>query len=481
VVTTIHSVSVFQGFGWSTTPLATQVYSYDSASRLTSETDKEGTASFTYDNANELTGVTCSRSESYSYDLNGNRTGTGYHTTVMNEMTTAPGHTYTYDNTGNLISDNNGSSITTYTYDYRNRLVSVTTGGTVVATYTYNALNQRIGVNDGGTQTWTVYDGPSPDAHPYADFNGSGSLTMHYLFGPGEVNGAVMSVILARTSSGGTTAWYLTDKLGSVRDVVDSSGNVLDHTVYDGFGNIVTETNATNGDRFKFAGMQYDAITGQYFDDARWYGCGSGRYSSLDPMGFAAGDANFYRYVFNYTTGAVDPSGKAAVDWTQVDPFRSLGPEQWKYLRDLIKVLEKMKNQSGLSNEDMRVLQGIINSLKKASFLIMIDPGMIQKMDGNHYPGTDLIYLNPMFFNTTLPEQVKVLLHEGYHMAYEYDKNDKALLLKNRPLPYPNRTPTSPEHYAEFYAERVRGWLKLTPEWDSFTRLTWLPWFSGHP
>jgi RHS repeat-associated protein len=298
--------------GWSVTPLATQVYSYDNASRLTSETDAEGTASFTYDNSNELTGVSGSRSESYSYDLNGNRTGTGYHTTVMNELSTAPGHTYTYDNAGNLISDNNGSATTTYTYDYRNRLINLTTGATVVATYTYNALNQRIGVKDNGTQAWTVYYGSSPDAHPYADFNGSGSLTMRYLFGPGALNGAVTSVILARTSSGGTTAWYLTDKLGSVRDIVDTSGNVLDHIVYDSFGNIVTETNASNGDRFKFAGMQYDSTTGQNYDHARWYGSAPGRFVSLDPKSFAAGDANIYRYVSNNPTNQVDTSGEFA-------------------------------------------------------------------------------------------------------------------------------------------------------------------------
>ena len=46
----------------------------------------------------------------------------------------------------------------------------------------------------------------------------------------------------------------------SVRDIVNStSGGTLDHIVYDSFGNIVTETNATNGDRFKFAGMEYDS------------------------------------------------------------------------------------------------------------------------------------------------------------------------------------------------------------------------------
>ena len=63
--------------------------------------------------------------------------------------------------------------------------------------------------------------------------------------------------------------WYLTDNLGSVRDIVSSAGSQLDHIVYDSFGNIVTETNAANGDRFKFAGMQYDSTTSQYFDNRR--------------------------------------------------------------------------------------------------------------------------------------------------------------------------------------------------------------------
>ena len=65
--------------------------------------------------------------------------------------------------------------ITTYTYDYRNRLTGVKQGGTIIATYTYNALDQRIGIQDsGGSTTWTVYNGTSADALPYADFNGSG-------------------------------------------------------------------------------------------------------------------------------------------------------------------------------------------------------------------------------------------------------------------------------------------------------------------
>ena len=94
-----------------------------------------------------------------------------------------------------------------------------------MATYTYDALNRRIGADVNGTQTWTVYDGQNP----YADFTPGGSggavLSERYLYGP------AVDEILARTSSGGTTAWYLTDHEGSVRDIVNTSGNELDHLV----------------------------------------------------------------------------------------------------------------------------------------------------------------------------------------------------------------------------------------------------------
>jgi len=306
---TDQAVTPVSGGGSTITPLATYVYSYDNADRVTSEKDAEGTASFTYDNAHELTAVSGSRTESYSYDLNGNRTGTGYSTTVMNETATSPGTTYTYDNAGNMISAKTGSTITTYTYDYRNRLTEVTTGGSVVATYTYNALDQRIGIKDNSTQTWTVYNGSDADATPYADFNGSGSLTQRYLYGPGVVNGAVVDELLARTSAGGTTAWYLPDKLGSVRDIVSPTGTELDHVVYDSFGNVLTETNATNGDRFKYAGMEFDSAIGQYYDRARFYDAATGRFMGQDPMAFGGGDSNLYRYVTNGPANSTDPTG----------------------------------------------------------------------------------------------------------------------------------------------------------------------------
>ena len=99
--------------------------------------------------------------------------------------------------------------------------------------------------------------------------------------------------------------------LGSVREF-QHVGTVLDHVVYDSFGNIVTETNSANGDRFKFTGMQLTRVISQYYDDARWYSATRGTFISLDPMGFSAGGLNLYAYVTNDPSNAVDTTGLAA-------------------------------------------------------------------------------------------------------------------------------------------------------------------------
>jgi len=288
--------------------LAAYAYGYDDANRQTSEQNAEGTVTYGYDNANELTGASGSRAEAYAYDANGNRTMTGYATGAGNRMTSGAGYTYAYDAEGNLTSKTQtagGTAVTTYSYDYRNRLTGVTVrasaGGAVTSqsTYTYDAQDRRIGVNANGTPTWTAYDGQNP----YADFNGAGVMQTRYLYGP------AVDALLARTSAVGTTAWYLTDKLGTVRDITNTSGSVIDHLAYYGYGKVLTESQPANGDRFKFTGREYDVAAGLYFYRARYYDAASGRFVREDPRGFDAGDADLYRYVGNGPTNGSDPSG----------------------------------------------------------------------------------------------------------------------------------------------------------------------------
>jgi RHS repeat-associated protein len=104
----------------------------------------------------------------------------------------------------------------------------------------------------------------------------------------------------------------LTDHLGSIRDIVNTSGTVLDHLSYDSYGNVLSESNSANGDKFKFDGMQYDDALGIYYVNARWYDPASGKFISLDPLKFHAGDTNLYRYVQNSPTSMTDPTGRIA-------------------------------------------------------------------------------------------------------------------------------------------------------------------------
>jgi RHS repeat-associated protein len=101
----------------------------------------------------------------------------------------------------------------------------------------------------------------------------------------------------------------LTDHLNSVRLVLDESGAVLDQIAYDAFGNIVAQLNPLLANPILFASREFDAETGLYYNRARYLDPATGRWTTQDPLGFAAGDANLYRYVGNMATMLVDPSG----------------------------------------------------------------------------------------------------------------------------------------------------------------------------
>ena len=65
--------------------------------------------------------------------------------------------------------------------------------------------------------------------------------------------------------------WYLTDHLGSVRDVVNDAGVVLDHIDYDAFGNITNETNPAQAPLFGFQGMRLGPADGAGTPTTGWY------------------------------------------------------------------------------------------------------------------------------------------------------------------------------------------------------------------
>ncbi len=59
----------------------------------------------------------------------------------------------------------------------------------------------------------------------------------------------------------------------------------------------------------RFAGQYEDAETGLHYNWHRYYDPDLGRNISVDPLGFSAGDENFYAYVWNDPANFIDPRG----------------------------------------------------------------------------------------------------------------------------------------------------------------------------
>ncbi len=206
--------------------MTTIIYTYDPLYRLT--------------NANYTSGSVFT----YTYDAVGNRLteqtelgATTYYTyDVANRLTNVGLTAYTWDNNGNLLYD----GAITYTYDVANRLITATQS---VNTYgfTYNGLGDRLrqmvngvpityalDINTGLTQV--LADGPNV-----------------YLYGVNRV----------AQQSPTSTDYFLSDALGSVRQLTTVTASVTLARSYQPFGTILNSTGA---------GTTSYAFTGEWHD-----------------------------------------------------------------------------------------------------------------------------------------------------------------------------------------------------------------------
>ena len=99
---------------------------------------------------------------------------------------------------------------------------------------------------------------------------------------------------------------YACDEMGSITDITDCHGTVLNHYTYDAFGNRTVEEETVEN-RFGFAGEMLDAVTGQYYLRARFYNPVIARFLSEDT--YYGDGLNLYAYCHNNPVGYVDPSG----------------------------------------------------------------------------------------------------------------------------------------------------------------------------
>ena len=141
------------------------------------------------------------------------------------------------------------------------------------------------------------------------------TLATTYFNGPGTDQ---LLAVEDHTGEIDDVVWTLADHLGSIRTYVtldESTGQVTgaEQLLYAAFGQEQERLgNDIGTDEIliaRFTGREYDAAAELYYYRNRYYDAVLGRFLSQDPIGFAAGDANLYRYVGNGPTNATDPTG----------------------------------------------------------------------------------------------------------------------------------------------------------------------------
>ena len=190
---------------------------------------------------------------------------------------------------------NDGTNVWTYLYNAQDQMTKVLENGVVVQQNYYDGEGRRVEQAVGGVTTLYLYAGLNV---LYEKNLQTGVATKH-VYADGEQVAAI-------TTAG--TFFLSQDELGSTRLVTSGSSKVFSSD-YVPYG---VEYGATGSEEYMYAGMLYDAVTGLYYDNARFYDPSTGKFLTADPIGGGKSDPqslNGYAYARDNPLAIVDPSG----------------------------------------------------------------------------------------------------------------------------------------------------------------------------
>ena len=336
----------------------TTSYSYDANDNITSKaiTLADNTSLDivnTYDSKNRVTGTGLgSVQQTYSYDQYEQLTGT---------VDTANGFTesYTYDSRGNILTktkvyddENTPAETTTFTYGnsaWPDELTSVNgtsltydangnvlTYGNMEFEWTNGRVLSQITVNP---------EDPNDTADIYSyTYDESGIRTSKTVNGTTTYFTTRDGVILSQTDGtntlyfqydnrdvpvgfqlNGTQYFYLTNQMGDVIGITDSAGSLIATYTYGAWGEVLAITPATSGSSaqlaiananpLRYRGYYWDAETGYYYLQSRYYSSLLARFMIADNLHFVLDTKedrcgeNLYLYVSNCPIDMVDKTG----------------------------------------------------------------------------------------------------------------------------------------------------------------------------
>jgi len=265
-------------------------YSYDHADRLTSAsvgTDLSLPATpqyaYEYDAASNITGLTANAPKKTIAYTSTNAISTGTYD-ANGSPTALDGATYAWDGANRLAKYVSGVNESDFVYDGQSRLVRIIDkmAGIVTGDHAYTWCGMQRCLERDNTQ--------------------SGSPVSKQYFDQGELQGA-------------TGLYYVIDRLGSVRQLVDSSGTIQAQYEYDAYGKRTQVSGAKNSD-FGFTGLFHHARSDLNLAVYRAYNLSYSCWLNRDPQG-ENGGLNLYAYVSGNPVNEIDPLGLELVSLSE--------------------------------------------------------------------------------------------------------------------------------------------------------------------
>ena len=215
-----------------------------------------------------------------------------------------------YDSNGNLTTDENNYR---FVYDAWNKVVQVkNSSNVVIVTYGRDALYRHVTDTVGSTVTDRFF---STDWQLLETKVGSNTVTRN-VWSPVYIDGLVLR---DRDTDGNGTLderlYLLQDANWNTTALVNSTGTVQERYTYTPFGQVTfrdasgsTLSGSAKDWVFLHQGGERIAAGDCEFRN-QVYSPSLGRWLSNDPLGFEAGDQNWYRTIGNNPGNGVDPSG----------------------------------------------------------------------------------------------------------------------------------------------------------------------------
>ncbi|MCX6879390.1 MAG: hypothetical protein NTW21_37150 [Verrucomicrobia bacterium] len=238
--------------------------------------------------------------------------------TVKQGAATVKSYGYSYDHSGNRLTQNIDGVTTNYAYNIVNQLTDASPA-LPASTYEWDAENRLVAINNGSQRSEFGYDGRGRRVRITEKQNGATTSDKRFLWNglqlceERDATGATVAkrfLPLGVNVTIGATAgnyFYTTDHLGSVRELADATGAVRARYGYDPYG----QQGKLGGDLdadLAYTGHLLHAVSGLHLAPYRAYAASFGRWMSRDPIGEGAG-LNLYAYVLNSSILRTDPLG----------------------------------------------------------------------------------------------------------------------------------------------------------------------------